>query len=81
MVNRRHDRKPDAKTHLRQRVASTSSRVLCDLIESCCGFELPETQEGYSRPEAIEKLRQMTHERFERFLRSPRPCFFVVDRC
>ena len=28
-----------------------------------------EKQEGYSRPAAIEKLRQMTHERFARFLR------------
>jgi len=115
VVNRRHRRTLDAVSHLRQRVATTSSRVLCDLIESATGFEVPatawhmpvlaelrqlaaeiisitndlvsaekeeaagdtdnnlllilENQEGYSRPEAIEKLRQMTHERFERFLR------------
>lgn len=115
VVNRVHRRKPDAVSHLRQRVATTSSRVLCDLIESASGFEVPavawympvmdelrqlaaeiisitndlvsaekeeaagdldnnlllilENQEGYSRPEALEKLREMTHERFERFLR------------
>jgi hypothetical protein len=115
VVNRAHERKPDAESHLRQRVATTSCPVLCDLIESTAGFELPceawhmpvmyeirqlaseivsitndlvsaekeeaagdtdnnlllilENQEGYSRLEAIEKLRQMTHRRFERFLR------------
>ncbi|MCC3528121.1 MULTISPECIES: hypothetical protein [unclassified Microcoleus] len=115
VVNRAHERRPDAESHLRQRVATTSSPVLCDLIESVAGFELPseawhmpvmyelrqlaaeivsitndlvsaekeeaagdtdnnlllilENQEGYSRLEAIEKLRQMTHTRFERFLR------------
>jgi Terpene synthase family 2, C-terminal metal binding len=115
VVNRAHERRPDAESHLRQRVASTSSAVLCDLIESAAGFELPseawhmpvmyelrqlaaeiisitndlvsaekeeaagdtdnnlllilENQEGYSRVEAVDKLRQMVHTRFERFLR------------
>lgn len=115
VVNRAHERKPDAESHLRQRVATTSSDVLCDLLESVTGFEVPpeawhmpvmselrqlaaeivsitndlvsaekeeaagdtdnnlllilERQEGYTRLEAIEKLREMTHKRFERFLR------------
>lgn len=114
VVNRAHHRKPDAVSHLRQRVATTSSRVLCDLIESASGLEVPavawhmpvmdelrqlaaeiisitndlvsaekeeaagdtdnnlllifENQEGCSRPEALERVRQMTHERFVRFL-------------
>jgi hypothetical protein len=115
VVNRIHKRKPDAESHLRQRVATTSSDVLCDLIEPVTGFEVPseawhmpvmgelrqlaaeiisitndlvsaekeeaagdtdnnlllilENQEGYSRAEAVEKLREMTHARLERFLR------------
>lgn len=114
VVNRRHRRKLDADSHLRQRAATTSVRVLFDLIESTAGFELSdrawympvleeirqltveivsirndlvsaekeeaagdldnnlllvlEHQQGYSRIEAVDELRRMTHERFERIL-------------
>lgn len=114
VVNRRHRRKLDADSHLRQRAATTSVRVLFDLIESTAGFELSdrawympvldeirqlnveivsirndlvsaekeeaagdldnnlllilEHQEGYSRLEAVDELRRMTHERFARVL-------------
>lgn len=115
VVNRVNKRSPDSATHLRQRTATTWSRVLGDLMEPVSGYELPavawhtplldelrqltaeilsitndlvsaakeeahgdiannlllifENQQGYSRPEAIEKLRHLTHERTERFLR------------
>ena len=114
VMTRANQRVPDAATHLHKRAATSWVRVLCDLMEPVCGYELPavvwhtpvldglrqlvaelivldndlvsaekeeaardaaknllllfENQHGYSRPEAIEKLRHLASERVARFL-------------
>lgn len=115
VINRKHRRTLDPVSHLRQRVATTSSDSIADLFEPVSGYEVPdlawhvpmldelrqlgaeivsitndlvsadkeeaqgdttnnlllilEYQEHCSRGEAIARMRQMTHERFARFLR------------